>query len=122
LARTNNGSEPVVPLGEIEHRSGHPEQRALAYLQHDGRKIREYWDGTPAVSWKDAAWVVQEMAAADQRQAAEDRARGEALLAELEAEQVEAQRRAAERQRRPRLIGGVVTSKPRDAQDWAGDE
>jgi hypothetical protein len=118
----SNGNEPLVPIGEVEFRSGHSEQRALAFLEHANKRIHSWWDGSPCVSWKDAAWVVHEMNEADERQRREDIARGEALARQLEAERAEAQRRAAERQRRPRLIGGVVTSKPRDAQDWAGDE
>jgi hypothetical protein len=118
----SNGNEPLVPIGDIEFRSGHSEQRALAFLQHDKRRIHEWWDGTPAVSWKDARWVVDAMTDADERQRLEDVRRGEQLLAQLEAEQAERQRRAAEQQGRSRVLPNVPVSKPGRPQPWDVDE
>ena len=62
----DDGKNMLIPVDEIESRSGEPFDRVMNFLTDHRRKIDTYWDGTPAISWQDAAWVVAAMAEADE--------------------------------------------------------
>jgi hypothetical protein len=75
-----DGKNMLIPVDEIESRSGERFERVMNFLTDDRRKIDTCWDGTPAVSWQDAAWVCTAMAEADE-QARRKQAESEAKLA-----------------------------------------
>jgi hypothetical protein len=88
----------LVSLLEVADRTGQSEMRVLSALARGRKKTAEWWDGTPALSWSDAAWVAQAMRDDDERA----RRLTEEAVAEHE-RKLEAEVAAARREREKEL-------------------